>query len=289
MEGESLEALRQIQMALIEGLLTIDEHADEKRKILCGTFNPSYSHLVYTTGGNIMSHENCGACGACGACVACGACGICGACAACAREKPAEHLKPNDMGETETFDNDVRQSKTESPDNLEIPANKESSDNLERPANKESPDDLENPDNIESLEKPEESVIPDAPQIPQTFQRPSIPLRPQKAEKHERYDRHERIVTPDMPTRSKNSDRHGRPCERDGMATIHERLFRTTRAQIPAATTSTVVIRPPSWHPGVKEWRYCSGHVQTTVYGWSGEFATRQSWDSTKGSLWYRV
>lgn len=270
MEGESLEALRQMQMALIEGLLTIDEHTEQKRKILCGTFNPSYAHLVYTTSGNNMSHENCGACGACGACVACGACGICGACAACARDKPSEHLQRNDIGETETLDKNVRQNKTESPDNLE------------RPANKESPDELKIPGNIECLEKPEEGVIADVPEIPQTSQRPSIPQRPQNAEKREEYESHARIVTPDMPTKSKKSDGPGMP-------TIHERLFRTTRTQIPSTTTSTVVIRPPSWHPGVKEWRYCSGHVQTTVYGWSGDFATRQSWDSIKGSLWYRV
>jgi hypothetical protein len=34
MEGESLETLRQLQMALVEGLLTLEEHAEAKRKLL---------------------------------------------------------------------------------------------------------------------------------------------------------------------------------------------------------------------------------------------------------------
>ena len=40
MGGNSLEALRQLHTARAKGLLKLDEHAEEKRKVLQGTFNP---------------------------------------------------------------------------------------------------------------------------------------------------------------------------------------------------------------------------------------------------------
>ena len=49
MEGDSLETLRQLQMALVEGLLTLEEHAEAKRKLLQSPFNPSHAHLIYSS------------------------------------------------------------------------------------------------------------------------------------------------------------------------------------------------------------------------------------------------
>ena len=178
MEGDSLEALRQLQMALVEGLLTLEEHAEEKRKVLQGTFNPSHAHLIYASSERSLGSQ---------------------------MSAGAQHEKAEKAGD-----------KTNRPERTHGP------------------------------ERPE---------------RPHGPHGPHGTERSER---------PEMPD-------------------IHERLFRTTRTPRPPSAAPTVVMRPPSWHPGVKEWRYCSGHVQTTVYGWRGEFATRQSWDSPEGALWYRV
>jgi len=74
------------------------------------------------------------------------------------------------------------------------------------------------------------------------------------------------------------------------MTNIRERLFRTTRQYRRGPPDGeALMVRPASWRAGVKEWRFCSGHVQTTVYGWKGDFAIRQSWDSPNGVLFYRV
>ena len=150
MEGRSLEALRQLQMALIEGLLTEEEHAAQKQKLLQGTFDPSHSRLVC------------------------------------------------------------------------------------------------------------DATIP-------------------RGETSEVGEKDERVEIPVM---------HRTP----EMTNIHERLFRTTRHHRRAPLDGeALMVRPASWRAGVKDWRFCSGHVQTTVYGWKGDFAIRNSWDSPKGVLWYRV
>jgi len=76
---------------------------------------------------------------------------------------------------------------------------------------------------------------------------------------------------------------------------ISNKFFRSRGPRLTLSSPPTTARCPnepremPLWHPHRKEWKYCSGKVQTTVYGFRGEFATRQSWDSTDGSNWYRV
>ena len=98
-----------------------------------------------------------------------------------------------------------------------------------------------------------------------------------RGETSEAYEKDERVEIPIMYRGAE-------------MTNLHERLFRTTKDHRRAPPDgAAVVVRPASWRTGVKEWRYCSGHVQTTVFGWKGDFAIRQSWDSPEGVLWYRV
>jgi len=57
MEGDSLETLRQLQMALVEGLLSLEEHAEAKRKLLQRPFNPSHAHLIYASSDRSLASQ----------------------------------------------------------------------------------------------------------------------------------------------------------------------------------------------------------------------------------------